>query len=309
MNEIQEEQDKIQKLEAIVKEQAETIAKLQKEVDKTKILGTPDEFETLKSLLESSQWPAAVDPVYICDVNSEQHKIDRAEGIVEIIIDSALNDLKFLDFGCGEGHVINHVLKQNPKFCTGYDIIEHPQWSNWEPNEKVAFTKDWDKVVANGPYDVVLLYDVIDHIVNEDPVDALKKIKSVLTPKSEVFIRCHPWCSRHGTHLYQKLNKAYIHLVFEPNELQALGLTETPCRHIIHPFSAYNDMFKRAGLKLLQKHSLKTEPVDKFFPNTPLVAKRIKSRWKDSHENDLKSGRRWPAIQLEMVFIDYVVGP
>jgi len=55
----------------------------------------------LVNLLNSKAWPHAVDPALICDISSEQDKEDRAEGILDLIIDIHLENLKFLDFGCG----------------------------------------------------------------------------------------------------------------------------------------------------------------------------------------------------------------
>jgi hypothetical protein len=63
--------------------------------------------ELLEPLLKSDQWPQAVNEYLICDLNSEDDKDARAQGIIAAMIDPDLTGKKFLDFGCGEGHVVN----------------------------------------------------------------------------------------------------------------------------------------------------------------------------------------------------------
>ena len=121
----------------------------------------PSEFQKLTELLKSDAWPHAVDPALICDVTSEQDKEDRAEGILDIIIDINLENLKFLDFGCGEGHVVNHSRSQKPKLSVGYDIKKFDKWNNWEKSPNSLFTTDWNKAKTLGPYNIILMYDVI----------------------------------------------------------------------------------------------------------------------------------------------------
>src|SRR4051812_1118998 len=79
-----------------------------------------EELKVLKTLLDSAAWPPAVEPSLICNVSSEQDKEDRAEGILDIIIDVHLEGLTVLDFGCGEGHLVRLSQAQNPRLCVGF---------------------------------------------------------------------------------------------------------------------------------------------------------------------------------------------
>jgi len=275
----------------------------------TALASKDDEFEALKVLLESNQWPAAVESYLICNNNSEQDKQDRAEGILDLIIDVHLEKLGFLDFGCGEGHVVNRTMIQNPRMSVGYDIAESETWSKWKPDPRMLFTSSWDDVVKNGPYNVVLAYDVLDHIEGDNEIaviDTLKKIKSIMAPNAKLFARCHPWCSRHGTHLYHQINKAYAHLVFTPQELEQLGYKGMWTRKIIHPLMTYMSWFQKAGLRFQRKEQVVKSDIEKFFTQTPLVAKRIKANWKDSPDKELREGRKFP-FQLEFQFADFVL--
>lgn len=264
------------------------------------------EFEKLKKLLHSSDWPAAVNSDLICDISSEQDKLDRAEGIIDLIIDVNLANKKFLDFGCGEGHVVNKTLEQNPKTSLGYDIVKSDRWGKW-PNPSLL-TTNWDEIKNNGPYDIILIYDVLDHILNESPVNALRKVKEVSAPGCKIYARCHPWCSRHATHLYRKLNKAFLHLVFTDEELDSMGLTERiNARKIIHPLVTYHSWFSEAGINMAHEQVIQKNVEDAFF-SQPLIANRIKPHWKDSHlEEALRTGTKMPIYQMQQEFVDYVL--
>ncbi len=308
----------VEALEALTKEQAKAIASLQDSIKRIQArlslmpgvyLNDGEEFDALKLLLESSSWPNAVDEALICNNESEQDKEDRAEGILDIVIDVHLEKLKFLDFGCGEGHVVNRAVAQNPSVAVGYDVKAYEQWESREKSDKVLYTTSWDDVAQRGPYNIVLLYDVIDHITGHgQAVENLKKIRSVLTPNAKIFVRCHPWPARHSTHLYHKINKAFIHLVFSDDELKEMGYEGQPTVPVIHPLVHYGDLFRNAGLKLRRKEVLTTMPVESFFVNTPVVAARIKRNWKTSMDLDLRNGKTFPTYQLQTQFIDYVLG-
>jgi 2-polyprenyl-3-methyl-5-hydroxy-6-metoxy-1,4-benzoquinol methylase len=272
--------------------------------------------EELVNLLHSKQWPYAVDPSLIVDVNSEQDKEDRAEGILDLIMGINLENLKFLDFGCGDGHVVNRSHLQKPKLSVGYDIKHSERWVQWgtpsifttDWSTPSIFTTDWSEVKKSGPFDIVLLYDVVDHMLCSDTelIEKLKEIKGMLSPGGRVFVRTHPFCSRHGTHLYHQINKAFVHLVFSEDELTSLGYKQEPTRKVKHPLNEYNNFFTLAGFKIQNgPHQLK-EGVDPFFINTPIVAQRIKNNYQDSTIDQLKKGK-FPTHQLEQQFVDYVL--
>lgn len=135
----------------------------------------------------------------------------------------------------------------------------------------------------------------------------MNKLKQVTKSGTSIYIRCHPFCSRHGTHLYQQLNKAYVHLVFTEEEQKAMGLTPLFIRKIIHPMITYKYWFKLAGFNLSKKDQVYKETIEPFFSTNPIVAKRIQSHWKESHEESLRTGKRFPDLQLNQCFVDYKI--
>lgn len=262
-------------------------------------------FEHIKTTL-MEKWPNAVEPYLICDQSSDDDKCDRATGILEVLINENLDDKKFLDFGCGEGHVAK-VASNESKVAVGYDI-EKQGSLQWEKHKDFLLTTNMKMVKKYGPYDVILLYDVIDHVVGQTAEELLKTAAELLAEDGKIYFRGHPWCSRHGGHIYQDLNKAFAHLVFTEEELESLGvkIPKFSDRKVIHPISSYRRMIQSAGLKRVSEaaHETKVEP---FFERYPAISDRIKAHWKSSPTADLRSGKKFPAIQLRHSFVDYVI--
>ena len=258
-------------------------------------------FAELQELVKSDSWPIAVDPDLICDDGSEDEKMMRAEGVIEHMIDEDIEGKKLLDFGCFQGHVTKKSLEQNPELSIGYDIQEY-DWNN-APN----FTTKWETIVEKGPYDIVLLYDVLDHLEG-DHVTILKQIGGVMKPGGRFYIRCHPFCSRHGTHLYKTINKAYMHLVFSEVELTRMGYgVGLKTTRVIHPHATYKHWFNEAGLDLLHENAVH-ENLEEIFHLNLEINKRIRENWRNTTvDRDLSQGKGFPSFQMRLQFIDYIL--
>lgn len=252
-------------------------------------------FDQIKKALESDRWPAAVTPHLICDLNSDLEKQERGQGIIDVVIEDDLKDMKFLDYGCGEGYTIPAVLVNKAAFAAAYDIKQY-DWEKFAaPN--ALLTNNFNDIKNNGPYDIILMYDVLDHLINEDPVTVLKKLKEILTPTGKIYIRCHPYVSRHATHLYYELNKAFAHLVLTESELRSLNINfkyEEPNVGVIYPLATYGKFFENADLKVLSKREIKDQ-VEPFF-KIPKIAERIITNTKS---------KTFPEFQMGFLFIDY----
>lgn len=260
------------------------------------------EFEDLKKLLESENWPRAVFQVQIADENSEKDKDERAEGICDILL-PPLEGKKFLDFGCGEGHVVDYASKF-ADFSVGYDIVRSPrsrfEWEN--EASKTLLTTYSETAKRKGPYDIILLYDVLDHAQGSTPQEILSFAKSMLADGGKIYVRTHPWTSRHGGHAYRKTNKAFVHLVFTEEELASMGLELEHNLKIRAPIAIYNSWLEGSGLKNSIEPELDHQDVESFFRENSLVRKRIlkafeKDEWKDE----------CPVWQMSQCFWDYVL--
>lgn len=262
-----------------------------------------EEFLELRNLLVSSEWPESVLEFQIVDENSEQEKMDRAEGVIDILIQEDLKNKKFLDFGCGEGHMTKYAASQ----CLtsiGYDIEKSSNqnfiWG--EKQDNFLLTTDFEKIKENGPYDIILIYDVIDH--SENPVDVLKQASSVLSDGGKIYLRCHPWCSRHGGHLYRQINKAFVHLVFTDDEIEQLGhkVDKSIKTKVCYPILNYKKLIELSELKQTTKDpELERQNVEDFFEKNEMISNRIKKIV------PVNEGKEFPKFQLSICFADYIL--
>ena len=61
--------------------------------------------------------------------------MDRAEGVVDILVEESLENKKFLDFGCGEGHMAKYAAKEC-SLSIGYDLQKSEKSKfDWESQE------------------------------------------------------------------------------------------------------------------------------------------------------------------------------
>lgn len=258
-------------------------------------LSLEDDFSKLKTLVLDPQWPEAVSSWNIIDPNSESDKIARATALIEMMIDCSLTGLKFLDFGCGEGHVVKKAMDFGASFALGYDIHQQGNldWNSF-------LTTDLNKVKENS-YDVILLYDVLDHTENQTPIEILRIAKELLSENGKIYIRCHPWCGRHGGHLYEQgLNKAYAHLIFTEEELTQMGIVSKPNNKVLFPIKTYVDWLNAANLAELER-TPDLRQVEAFFKENSLVKNRVYQAFARPEWDE------FPIFQLEQTFVDFIV--
>lgn len=160
------------------------------------------------SMVFSDEWPIAIHDKLLCI--TEDDRVQKAKGILELIVDEELEGANFLDYS-GITNCVSHY----------YGVR-----------------------CESEPFDVVLLYDVIDHVKN--PFEIVEKIRQNLSPHGKLFVRCHPWLSRNADH--SETNKAYCHL-FHQSE-------------IIHNRVNYDDVFK--GFEVYYKREVR-QYLEPFF--------------------------------------------
>ena len=222
------------------------------------------EEEILPQLLKDikkGKWPKAVPDWMLCDINSEEDKTIRAEGILDLMFHNEKLG-KFLDFGCGEGHVAVSAKKRGAELAVGYDIDKPPLNSG-----ESILTDSLEEVKKLAPFDTILLFDVLDHVRN--PVQVLDEVKVMLKPNGYALFQCHPWLSRHGSHLYRDLNIAFLHLAFSEEELKDHLSLSPPFSQKITDLSVYEEWITKADLKVTDK-LLDEEPLEGYFKKSLL---------------------------------------
>lgn len=243
----------------------------------------------LKKLAEDGSWPFAVDPEDIC--NSEEDVQKRADSILDLLVAERMKDKRFLDFGCGKGHTIPAAKIREAKSVLGYDINDEYQF------DKNDFTTNFDVVKEKAPYDIIVLHDVLDHAERVNPIEILKQASSVLAGGGKIYVRTHPWSSRHGGHLYLNKNLSFLHLIFDEIELLRLfGIESEHNIKIIKPEETYDSWIKESGLDIKNKILVQSE-VEEFFKYPSAVNERLQKIWGESDFSKY----------LEIDFIEYIL--
>lgn len=222
-------------------------------------------------------WPLALDPRLI--PRNAASEIQRAFQIAEKINQNT-SEARILDFGCGKGYLAKEYSKRSP-YVIGYDILEAETWKN---TETLHFTTDPQEITKSGPYNLIIIYDVLDHInAAYDPARTLLGLKEMLTNNGMIYLETHPWTSRHGAHQYElepEFNKAYLHLLLTPEEAGSIDFDHTYTLPILRPMQVYHEWFKQAGLKVQSRTINSSEESLSYFSDE-LIDRIIQVTWND----------------------------
>lgn len=268
--------------------------------EKTSYLNTIS-FDTVKNIILSPTYPQAVNTDGILDPTNDDDKLDRGEAILEGLIPENIVGKKFLDFGCGEGFCTLAAARKGTILSVGYDKIPYDHtWKKMNFPNRFFCTSNWQQVQSSGPYDYILIYDVIDHIHDNSQASALNYCSSVLAKDGKIFVRCHPYYGRAGAHQIYDLNKAFVHVVLTDDELRSL--VPNP-KHIhagskwIEPEKKYEEFFAKARLKIVSKNVTR-DIVEDFFKTNESISERIIQNTKST---------QFPESTLSINFVDYVL--
>lgn len=222
-------------------------------------------------------WPQAV-PYYLMvrddDIEKQRLRAIQIEGIIGL----NTTGINVLDYGCGNGFLAAQYAK-TANMSYAYDInnecLHEPLFDGSTLNLKLC-DKQQLKSLA-GQIDFIILFDVIDHLVGNTATNLLVELKRLLSPTGKIFMRCHPWTSRTGSHAYLTANKAFIHLALTSDELLEAGITVLPNIKANKPLAIYEDMLNKAGFKTDNK-KVHTNAVESYFDGD-LLERMINVTW------------------------------
>ena len=249
----------------------------------------------VQALMQIDCWPLAVPAHHINNSMSDEDQINRANAVLDMTLMKSVEGKDFLDFGCGEGWIAREAMKRGASSSTGYDLQNFPTWPNPKMKD-VRFVTDFS-VLTKDRFDVIFLYDVLDHAA--DPIEVMNQVKMLLNKDGVVYVRCHPWSSKHASHLYKKgLNKAYIHLFLTWDELAKLGYEPMFTRTEKRPLEAYRWWFN--SFKIERERPIR-EAVSEFF-YVPAFMDLVAS------EQQLTQDMRDSFFKnMDIQFVDYVL--
>ena len=242
----------------------------------------------IDALMGIDCWPTAIQQFQVDALPTEADHVNRANAILDSTLGTSVEGATFLDYGCGDGYLASQMALRGVVSTTGYDIIPSEVWQKLG-NEKVNYTCDVNSLPPKG-YDLIFLYDVLDHA--SDPIGVLSHVKYLAAPGATIYVRCHPWTSKHASHLPKfGNNRAYIHLFLTYEELVERGFKPLFTRIEKNPMEAYrwwmkdfrivkeqpiydgiNGFFEVPAFKelLASEQQLKPEEVDAFLERMTL---------------------------------------
>jgi SAM-dependent methyltransferase len=227
---------------------------------------------SIKKLLKSKEWPIAVPEDLICNINSKKDCENRAEDILHFIVTESVKDKRFLDYAGKDGSIPKIAKTLGAAEAYSYNSIFKPIWEN-----KHVITN-----LNNKKFDIILLFDVLDHTPNIQKV--LKDCLNLLDENGIIYCRCHPWCGRHGGDIYRQTNKAFAHWF----------LKDIPYNNeVIWPVKTYENYFKK-DFNIIDKY-VERWPLESFFQKE-FFKKKVKEIYGDNDPH---------ILQIEQCFVDF----
>lgn len=170
---------------------------------------------------------------------------------------------KIIDIGCGEGGVLT-PFEQEGYQCTGLEYSENRvEYARTNSTASLTFLQgDIQDFFCEEKYDIVLMLDVIEHLLNKLP--ALKNIKQMINEDGIIIISFPPFRSPFGGHQQVMTSflkyVPYIHLL--PELLYRWSLEKIERKNVtshLHNFKTgitmrqFETLAHQAGLEIITK--------------------------------------------------------
>lgn len=257
-----------------------------------KMLSKDDKLKELTELryeIKNETWPEAED--------LKMPKIQKTLKMMGELISVPVKNKTILEFGCCDSNLSSIIKnKFEAKQVVFFDNFLCHEINKSLLDQNVIYTDMFRIVQQAAPYDIIIMNDVIDHL--EKPVYWLKQVAETLNKNSgRLFVRCHPYTGRNGTHLSEQINKAFLHLIFNDDELATLGVSNKYTRKITDGLETYKRFFEEANLKVLN-HKIYTKSMELIMLKNPVILNRIKIKTKI--ENNLHETLEIEHIDFEL---------
>jgi 2-polyprenyl-3-methyl-5-hydroxy-6-metoxy-1,4-benzoquinol methylase len=246
----------------------------------------------IEKYLNDPEWPEAVDMKLVCDDTNDQEKTDRAKDLIDILLPKDFKDKSILDFGTGEGHTLRVLKELGVQKAFGFDVAD-----KFIKDDGLNLTTDWEIIEKNAPYDYIIAYDVMDHLERINIAECLYLLYDVLNPNGKLFVRYHPFTSRHGGHLYKNINKAYVHLILnEQEKTKYIKEKITYTEPYAMPLTIYREAAKISNF-IIEYEENNTSKVEEFFFKTEISQRITKNLGVTT----------FPLSQMSLQFVDHTL--
>lgn len=191
--------------------------------------------------------------------------VTRIEHLVNLgMIPRKLKGFKVLDFGCGAGFVVNYLTHRLGWNVVGYDPFAT---STYSPSRVL---RDWETVVKNGPYNLVIASEVFEHF--RYPKEETSMLQGIVT-KGRAFVFMTT-----GLYIPEKRTQAWHYLApqsgqhvtfYSIRSLQELG-------HQLNSTGIYNVGAENEWLLVLGSFPLSVLLRFRFLLNSFLLRKAVR---------------------------------
>ena len=148
--------------------------------------------------------------------------------------------------------------------------------------------------VESNSYDLIIVYDIIDHINNQ--YELLSNLSNMLSENGMIYVRVCPWT---GANVFppQYGHKAWAHLILSYDEMLSFG--DIPTRSTNVDQTVYDNLFKQLGLSIIVKQPIQRQVPDYIMQYADRI---ISNNWPNTAITP-------PEVRkvLSTQFIDYVL--
>ena len=109
--------------------------------------------------------------------------------IIETISDEIKKGAKVLDYGCGTGFIISHLLEKGYEIYGADSSVESIKFTNNKYADKNDFRGAYllgEIVNLKEKFDVILVIEVIEHLSDHFLIELFQNVKSILNPGGKV---------------------------------------------------------------------------------------------------------------------------
>jgi 2-polyprenyl-3-methyl-5-hydroxy-6-metoxy-1,4-benzoquinol methylase len=248
------------------------------------------DLSSLRQALKSDIWPESIPNKETYDFQEHFYKFTAN------FINLEKMDVLFL--GSEAELFFSYMLEKKANKVVCYSENKKDIFKTQETEEsKLILTNNFEDILKNGAYDVIVCYDFIEHC-DQHPEKIMTIIKNLRKSNGPIYIRTHPFSSRYHDHNYEYLNKAYTHLIFDDREKLKVGCLsgKKTCKELTTE-TEYFKLFYSLDLKINERYVVEHKPESFFFDNK-LIFEKIK--------NSLNIEIVTPE-EIGFEFIDYVL--